>query len=334
MDLRIRGSILYKDSRISIVNVFGLKCGIQDFIYIYKKMSTGTGTGTHDTQQKSVVIFIIVILLLFFASNDKKLNKIFHKNMIQILFLGALIYMHYLKINVILIFALFLLFLLFHTDIGKKLQKNRYIKRIIKRVVPYINPIRFAIEDFVESFTNPGPDDESSIGSSIYKKRVRFEDDGDGDGEGEGDGEGDGEEGDDLEFEDEEDMSEMAVENGYDFEKPRGKSNKEMDILDEIRNDMKMENLNGRPTGVQGKTQAKKKQGRGRSNSADMSETPLDQIMNMDDGDGDDGDGGDPEEDEPMGEDEPVPDATLDPGQVRELFKEYSSLKREMEEYN
>ncbi len=331
MDLRIRGSILYKDSRISIVNVFGLKCGIQDFIYIYKKMTTGT----HDTQQKSVVIFIIVIMLLFFASNDKKLNKIFHKNMIQILFLGALIYMHYLKINVILIFALFLLFLLFHTDIGKKLQKNRYIKRIIKRVVPYINPIRFAIEDFVESFTNPGPDDESSIGSSIYKKRVRFEDDGEGDGEGEGEGEGEGDE-DDLGFEEEdEDMSEMAVENGYDFEKPKGKSNKEMDILDEIRNDMKMENLNGRPTGVQGQTHSKKKQGRGRSNSADMSETPLDQIMDMDmDDRRDGGEGGDPEEDEPMGEDEPIPDATLDPGQVRELFKEYSSLKREMEEYH
>lgn len=297
------------------------------------------GSGTPDSQQKSVMIFIVVILLLFFASNDKKLNKIFSKNMIQILFLIALIYMHYLKVNVIFIFALFLIFLLFNTDIGKKLQKNRYIKRVIKTVIPYVNPIRFAIEDFIASFTNPGPDDESSIGSSIYKKRVRFDDE--DDGEGEGEGEGDDQE-DEFDLDEDEEMSEMAVENGYDFEptpkrsaktsmeEPRrlkqkqqrksSKGNQEVDLLDEIRNDMKMENLNGRPVGMVQKNKRDDDNG-----DEDGGETPLDQIM--DDGD-DDNDG---DSDENGGA---VPDATLDPSQVRELFKEYSSLKREMEEYS
>jgi hypothetical protein len=296
------------------------------------------GTGTHDSQQKSVVIFIVVILLLFFASNDKKLNKIFSKNMIQILFLIALIYMHYLKVNVIFIFALFLIFLLFNTDIGKKLQKNRYIKRAIKTIVPYVNPIRFAIEDFIASFTNPGPDDESSIGSSIYKKRVRFDDEGDDEEEYiEGDDQEDG-----FDLDEDEEMSEMAVENGYDFEprdqapkrpakreKNQGKSSKgsarEVDLLDEIRNDMQMENLNGRPVGMVQKRNDD-------DNDDDMSEgmggeTPLDQIMDDED-DGSDG------MSSYAGSAEAVPDATLDPSQVRELYKEYSSLKREMEEYS
>ena len=296
----------------------------------------------HDSQQKSVVIFIVVILLLFFASNDKKLNKIFSKNMIQILFLITLVYMHYLKVNVIFIFALFLIFLLFNTDIGKKLQKNRYIKRAIKTVIPYVNPIRFAIEDFIASFTNPGPDDESSIGSSIYKKRVRFDDDDDDEGDEEYI-EGDDQE-DEFNLDEDEEMSEMAVENGYDFEsaqkrpakvpakrekreKNQGKSSKgsrqEVDLLDEIRNDMKMENLNGRPVGMvkQGR-QKRNDNGKNEENEEDeeddMSErlggeTPLDQIMD---------------------DEEAIPDATLDPGQVRELYKEYSSLKREMEEYS
>ena len=295
---------------------------------------------THDSQQKSVVVFIVVILLLFFASNDKKLNKIFSKNMIQILFLIALIYMHYLKVNVIFIFALFLLFLLFNTDIGKKLQKNRYIKRAIKVVVPYVNPIRFAVEDFIASFTNPGPDDESSIGSSIYKKRVRFDDDQDDDENGE---EGEEEyERDEFDLEEDEEMSEMAVENGYDFEEPRskkpaklpvkrerereksqGKSSKgsrqEVDLLDEIRNDMNMENLNGRPVGMVKKKRDEQEEDESESVGEDGGETPLDQIM------------GDDDEEE---EEEAVPDATLDPSQVRELYKEYSSLKREMEEYS
>lgn len=290
--------------------------------------------GTHDSQQKSVVIFIVVILLLFFASNDKKLNKIFSKNMIQILFLIALIYMHYLKVNVIFIFALFLIFLLFNTDIGKKLQKNRYIKRAIKTIVPYVNPIRFAIEDFIASFTNPGPDDESSIGSSIYKKRVRFDDEGDDEEYVEGEDHED-----EFDLDEDEEMSEMAVENGYDFEardqvskrpakreKNQGKSSKgnarEVDLLDEIRNDMQMENLNGRPVGM-----VQKRDDNGDGDDGDDGdnggETPLDQIMDDEDGDGD--------EDEDGGA---VPDATLDPSQVRELYKEYSSLKREMEEYS
>jgi hypothetical protein len=45
---------------------------------------------------KNIIIFILVIFVLFFISNDKNFNKIFHKNIIKILFLVTLVYMVYL----------------------------------------------------------------------------------------------------------------------------------------------------------------------------------------------------------------------------------------------
>ncbi len=129
-----------------------------------------------DPQQfKNVIIFILFIFVLFFISNDKNFNKIFHKNIIKILFLITLVYMVYLKVNLCIIIGIFFIFLLFNTNVGKKLQKNKYIKRIIKYFSPYVNPIIYSIEDFIYSFTNI-PDDDSSVGS-IKNKRVRFQND-------------------------------------------------------------------------------------------------------------------------------------------------------------
>jgi hypothetical protein len=124
---------------------------------------------------KNIIIFILVIFVLFFISNDKNFNKIFNKNIIKILFLVTLVYMVYLKVNLCIILAIFFIFILFNTNVGKKLQKNKYIKRIIKYFSPYVNPIIYSIEDFVYSFTNI-PDDDSSVGS-IKNKRVRFQND-------------------------------------------------------------------------------------------------------------------------------------------------------------
>ncbi len=133
-----------------------------------------------DPQQfKNVIIFILFIFVLFFISNDKNFNKIFHKNIIKILFLVTLVYMVYLKVNLCIILGIFFIFLLFNTNVGKKLQKNKYIKRIIKYFSPYINPIIYSIEDFVYSFTNIS-DDDSSVGS-IKNKKVTFQDEQDND---------------------------------------------------------------------------------------------------------------------------------------------------------
>ena len=123
---------------------------------------------------KNIIIIILFIFVLFFVSNDKNVNKIFHKNIMKILFLVTLIYMVYLKINIGIILVIFFIFLLFNTNVGKKLQKNKYIKRIIKYFSPYITPIIHSVEDIVYSFTNI-PDDDSSVGS-IKNKRVKFED--------------------------------------------------------------------------------------------------------------------------------------------------------------
>lgn len=128
---------------------------------------------------KNIIIIILFIFVLFFVSNDKNVNKIFHKNIIKILFLITLIYMIYLKINIGIILVIFFIFLLFNTNVGKKLQKNKYIKRMIKYFSPYITPIIHSIEDIVYSFTNI-PDDDSSVGS-IKNKRVKFQDEEDND---------------------------------------------------------------------------------------------------------------------------------------------------------
>ncbi len=167
---------------------------------------------------KNIIIFILVIFVLFFISNDKNFNKIFNKNIIKILFLVTLVYMVYLKVNLCIILAIFFIFLLFNTNIGKKLQKNKYIKRIIKYFSPYINPIIYSIEDFVYSFTNI-PDDDSSVGS-IKNKRVRFQN------------------------EDEVDENDIDYDNIDDIELLDNKhdENDENDILDEIRQSMIPEN--------------------------------------------------------------------------------------------
>ncbi len=163
---------------------------------------------------KNIIIFILVIFVLFFISNDKNFNKIFHKNIIKILFLVTLIYMVYLKINLCIILGIFFIFILFNTNVGKKLQKNKYIKRIIKYFSPYINPIIYSIEDFIYSFTNI-PDDDSSVGS-IKNKRVRFQNE--------------------LEDEEDEDGNEINYDDIDDIELID--DNEENDILDEIRKNM------------------------------------------------------------------------------------------------
>ncbi len=129
----------------------------------------------NDPHFKNVIIFILFILILFFISNDKNFNKIFQKNIIKLLFLFTLIYMVYLKVNMFIIFGIFFIFILFNTNVGKKLQKNKYIKKIIKYFSPYITPIINNIEDIIYSFTNI-PDDDNSIKSNNSKK-VSFEED-------------------------------------------------------------------------------------------------------------------------------------------------------------
>ncbi len=159
---------------------------------------------------KNIIIFILFIFVLFFVSNDKNFNKIFHKNIIKILFLVTLVYMVYLKVNLCIILGIFFIFILFNTNVGKKLQKNKYIKRIIKYFSPYINPIIYSIEDFIYSFTNI-PDDDSSVGS-IKNKKVKFEDE---------------LEEDEINYDDIDDIDLINDNN-----------NNESDILDEIRKNM------------------------------------------------------------------------------------------------
>ncbi len=169
---------------------------------------------------KNVIIIILFIFVLFFVSNDKNFNKIFHKNIIKILFLITLIYMAYLKINIGIVLAIFFIFLLFNTNVGKKLQKNKYIKRIIKYFSPYINPIINSIEDIVYSFTNI-PDDDSSVGS-IKNKRVTFQDELEDD--------------DDYQIDyDNVDDIQLLDENNSDYKNNDDKNN---DVLDEIRKSM------------------------------------------------------------------------------------------------
>ncbi len=185
-----------------------------------------------DHNFKNVIIFILFIFLLFFISNDKKFNKIFQKNIIKILFIITLVYMSYLKINICIILGVFFIFLLFNTDIGKKLQKNRYIKRIIKLISPFINPIIYTIEDIIYSFTNIH-DDDSSVGSNTSgRKKVRFEDEEDNDFDNM-----DLDNVEDIVFEDED----QNKNNNLKINKE--KENSEYDILDEIRNDMNIQIL-------------------------------------------------------------------------------------------
>jgi hypothetical protein len=177
-----------------------------------------------DPHFKNVIIFILFIFILFFVSNDKNFNKIFQKNIVKILFVITLVYMAYLKINICFILAIFFLFILFNTNIGKKLQKNRYIKRILKLLSPYVNPLIYAIEDFIASFTEI-PDDESSIGSTRGSHRVRFDDEKDFDL----DDMDDIDQVDDLEFNDSKSKNDKDKNKNINY-----------DILDEIRNDMNL----------------------------------------------------------------------------------------------
>lgn len=187
-----------------------------------------------DPHFKNVIIFILFIFILFFISNDKNFNKIFQKNIVKILFIITLVYMAYLKVNICIILGVFFLFILFNTNIGKKLQKNKYIKKIIKLFSPYIQPIIYAIEDLVASFTNL-TDDDSSVGSIVSaskaNRKVHFEDDNDLD-------EMDLDEIDDLEFNH---QNETKLDN----------NNNNYDILDEIRNDMNLSMPSG-PSGPSG----------------------------------------------------------------------------------
>ncbi len=174
-----------------------------------------------DPHFKNVLLFMGVIFALFFLSNDKNMNKIFQKHIIKILFLLTLIYMAYLKVNLMYIALVAAIALLFYTNIGKKLQKNRYIKRIIKIVTPYIE----AIEDLFASLSD---DDASSVGSnrSGRERKVRFD-------EGEDDF--------DIDLEEDDEIQNVSKE-----VKKRVKKEEEtidFDILDEIRNDMNITKL-------------------------------------------------------------------------------------------
>lgn len=177
-----------------------------------------------DPHFKNVLLFMGVIFALFFLSNDKNMNKIFQKHIIKILFLLTLIYMAYLKVNLMYIALVAAIALLFYTNIGKKLQKNRYIKRIIKIVTPYIE----AIEDLFASLSD---DDASSVGSnrSGRERKVRFD-------EGE----------DDFDIDLEEDDEIQNVKETKNEVKKKVKKEEEtidFDILDEIRNDMNITKL-------------------------------------------------------------------------------------------
>ncbi len=124
---------------------------------------------------------------------------------------------------------------------AKKLQKNRYIKRIIKIIYPFINPIIYTIEDIIYSFTNI-PDDDSSVGSNTSgRKKVHFED------------EDENNDFDNMDFDHVEDII-------FDDEKNNHKSetkNKEVqyDILDEIRNDMNIKILPQKETFIHNQDQ-------------------------------------------------------------------------------
>ena len=202
-----------------------------------------------DPQQfKNVIIFILFIFVLFFISNDKNFNKIFHKNIIKILFLVTLVYMVYLKVNLCIIIGIFFIFLLFNTNVGKKLQKNKYIKRIIKYVSPYINPIIYSIEDFIYSFTNI-PDDDSSVGS-IKNKRVRFQNETE-----------DEQDDDDINYDDVDDIELL------DNDQNENNNLSENDLLDEIRESMIPKNAYNHNN----------------DNNNDNSSTPINELVNDED---------------------------------------------------
>ncbi len=118
---------------------------------------------------KNVILFILFIILLFFVSNDPKFNKIFQKGVIKIIFIFSLVYMYYLKINVAIILGLFFIFILFYTNLGKKLQKNKHIKRILKVCTPLFE----FIEDTIQMIYEDGDDNESEEASVKSTKRYQ-----------------------------------------------------------------------------------------------------------------------------------------------------------------
>ena len=247
-----------------------------------------------DPHFKNVLLFMGVIFALFFVSNDKNFNKIFQKHMIKILFLFTLIYMAYLKFNLIYIALVAGIALLFYTNIGKKLQKNRYIKRIIKIATPYIE----AVEDLFASLSedddlrcdsqdskSPMRVDASSIGSnrSGRERKVRFDEDDD-------DFDIDLEEDDEIQ-EGKEVKKEVKVR-----KETRVKKEEEtidFDILDEIRNDMNMKKLHSND-----------------QKEEEIQETRLDEEE----------------------EEEARPDAILDHQDVKRLYQELASVKGMLKE--
>ncbi len=153
---------------------------------------------------KNVILFILFIILLFFVSNDPKFNKIFQKGVIKIIFIFSLVYMYYLKINVAIILGLFFIFILFYTNLGKKLQKNKHIKRILKVCTPLFDFIEDTIQMIYEDEDGDGDGDEEASIKKIKRYQQQQQ----------------------IETKSEEEI------NDSDF-----------DILDEIRNDMAMPQL-------------------------------------------------------------------------------------------
>lgn len=222
---------------------------------------------------KNVFIFLLFILMLFFISNDKKFNKLFQKNIMKILFLISLIYMAYLKINIGIIISIFFIYLLFNTDVGKKLQKNKYIKKILKIINPYTKPIIETVEDFISSFTNI-PDDDSSVASSVImsnKKKVHFED------------------------EEEDDFDEDSIFDKIESDVPN-EGNVDFDVLDEIRSSMKLDMDDSNNDSI----------------NNDSQETSIENLMNQED-------------------EESVTLDQNDIQEIRELYKQYSSTKQELQ---
>jgi hypothetical protein len=124
--------------------------------------------------------------------------------------------MYYLKINIGIILGLFFIFILFYTNLGKKLQKNKYIKRILKVCTPLFE----FIEDTIQMIYEDGDDsDEASVKSTA---RIRFAD------------------------EDNEIKRSQTRTRTKEHEEKEEIDDHDFDILDEIRNDMAMPQLKSR----------------------------------------------------------------------------------------
>jgi hypothetical protein len=252
---------------------------------------------------KSVLIFILFIFLLFFISNDKKMNRLFSKNSFKFVFLIFLVYMAYLKVNLAIILFLFILYLLLQTDFGKRIQKNRYIKRVFRVVQPYLDEVNSLFQDLMGDESEE-KEENNEIDSSEErgKKRVHFQ-------------------------------REVEVEEAGEDDDTRSVSS---NIIDQIRSSMKMEMEDDascdqparqmNPFGVHsahhplgGDLRAKVDDAEEKGDTSDPNSSSIDFLR-----------GGDEDEDGDGDAEEPVPDpVTVDTQDIRAIYQEYMSLKKQ-----